>query len=145
MRTADPRVARIVEAFERLEAADVARVGRLYAADARFKDPFNEVAGRAAIERIFAHMFVALQRPRFVVHEVLVQGDQALLTWDFRFGVGRWARGELCIRGATHLRLDAEGRIAEHRDYWDAAEELYAKLPLLGPLMRWLQRRGAAR
>ena len=26
-----------------------------------------------------------------------------------------------------------------HRDYWDAAEELYEKLPLLGALMRWLK------
>ena len=37
------------------------------------------------------------------------------------------------------LVFDADGRIARHRDYWDAAEELYMKLPLLGRLMRWLQ------
>jgi hypothetical protein len=30
-----------------------------------------------------------------------------------------------------------------HRDYWDAAGELYAKLPLVGPLMRFLARRMA--
>jgi hypothetical protein len=29
---------------------------------------------------------------------------------------------------------------AVHRDYWDAAEELYEKLPLLGSLMRWWKR-----
>ncbi|MCA0424309.1 MAG: nuclear transport factor 2 family protein, partial [Proteobacteria bacterium] len=39
------------------------------------------------------------------------------------------------------LRLAADGRIAEHRDYWDAAEELYEKLPAIGALMRWLKRR----
>jgi hypothetical protein len=27
-----------------------------------------------------------------------------------------------------------------HRDYWDAAEELYEKLPVVGSLMRWLKR-----
>jgi hypothetical protein len=27
-----------------------------------------------------------------------------------------------------------------HRDYWDAAEELYEKLPVLGGLMRFLKR-----
>jgi len=27
-----------------------------------------------------------------------------------------------------------------HRDYWDAANELYAQLPLIGALMRWLRR-----
>ncbi len=44
------------------------------------------------------------------------------------------------IRGASHLRFAGDGRIAMHRDYWDAAEELYEKLPLLGALMRWLKR-----
>jgi hypothetical protein len=43
------------------------------------------------------------------------------------------------IRGATHLRFNDEGKVTWHRDYWDAAEELYAKLPLIGWLMRSLQ------
>ena len=30
------------------------------------------------------------------------------------------------------------------RDYWDAAEELYEKLPIVGTLMRWLKRRAAS-
>ncbi|NDH57873.1 MAG: nuclear transport factor 2 family protein, partial [Betaproteobacteria bacterium] len=37
-----------------------------------------------------------------------------------------------------------EGKIAEHRDYWDAAEELYEKIPLLRWLMRWLRRKIAS-
>jgi hypothetical protein len=53
----------------------------------------------------------------------------------------RFDRREQCIRGATHLRFAADGRIAMHRDYWDAAEELYEKLPVVGTLMRWLKRR----
>jgi hypothetical protein len=45
------------------------------------------------------------------------------------------------IQGASHLRLDGQGRVAQHRDYWDAAEELYETLPIVGTLMRWLKRR----
>ena len=55
----------------------------------------------------------------------------------------RWRRGEQCIHGGSHLRFAPDGRIAEHRDYWDAAEELYAKLPVIGALMRWLRARAA--
>jgi steroid delta-isomerase len=40
------------------------------------------------------------------------------------------------------LILNDDGRIAQHRDYWDAAEELYEKLPVIGGLMRWMRRRG---
>ena len=136
----DARVARLVAFYEQLTPASLAELPRLYAPDARFKDPFNEVQGTAAIAAIFEHMFRTLQRPRFVVHEILVQGEQCFLAWDFVFGLKRGG-AELTVRGATHLRLAPDGRVAVHRDYWDAAEELYEKLPLLGALMRWLKRR----
>jgi steroid Delta-isomerase len=141
VKSRDPRVQRIVDAFEQLRPADVERLGELYAADARFKDPFNEVQGVAAIQQVFRHMFVALDMPRFVIRDVICDGDQCFLSWDFLFRMRRFRNDEQCIRGATHLRLAADGRIDEHRDYWDAAEELYQKLPLVGALMRWLKRR----
>lgn len=140
-RSTDPRVARIVEAFETLTPADVARLGDFYAMDAAFKDPFNEVRGVPAIQQVFTHMYVALEAPRFVIHDVIVQGDQCVLTWDFLFRFRRFRSDLQTVRGASHLKLDAEGLITLHRDYWDVAEELYEKLPAVGALMRWLKRR----
>jgi ketosteroid isomerase-like protein len=134
-------VQRIVERFEGLQAADVETLGEIYTADARFKDPFNEVQGVPAIQQVFRHMFLALHEPRFVIRDVVCDGDQCFLSWDFLFRMRRFRSDEQCIRGGTHLRLAADGHISEHRDYWDAAEELYEKLPLVGPLIRWLKRR----
>lgn len=139
----DPRVQAVVATFEDLTADRLDSLGSLYASDARFKDPFNDVQGRSAIRAIFAHMFQTLDRPRFVIQEVVVQGDQCFLSWDFHFRMKRFRRDAQCIHGGSHLRFGADGRIALHRDYWDAAEELYAKLPLLGSLMRWLKRRAS--
>jgi len=137
-RHADPRVARLIEVFEALSAADVARLGEFYTEQTYFKDPFNEVNSLAAVQRIFRHMFDTLDQPRFVVHDAVAEAGQCLLTWDFRFG----ARGKAyTVRGSSHLRFAADGRVAYHRDYWDTAEELYEKLPLIGALMRWLRRR----
>ena len=45
------------------------------------------------------------------------------------------------MRGGSHLKLTEAGLIELHRDYWDAAEELYEKLPAVGSLMRWLKKR----
>lgn len=141
VKTTDPRAQRVVEVFERLLPADVARLGELYTDDAHFKDPFNEVQGLPAIRGIFEHMFVALDGPRFEIRDVLVQGEQCFLTWDFVFRMKRLRRDEQRIHGGSHLRFAPDGRVAMHRDYWDAAEELYEKLPVLGGLMRWLKRR----
>ena len=86
-------------------------------------------------------MFVALDEPRFVVHDIMQQGDQCFLTWDFIFRFKRFSREQQTVRGGSHLKLDAAGLVTLHRDYWDAAEELYEKLPAVGALMRWLKRR----
>ena len=135
-------VQRLVQFFEQLQPHDLPRLPQLYAPDARFKDPFNEVQGLAAIEHIFAHMFESMDAPHFVVTERIVQGRQCFLVWDFhfrfkRFDSTRWQT----VRGGTHLVFSDEGLVTLHRDYWDAAEELYEKLPLVGGLMRWLKRR----
>jgi len=136
----DPRTARLVAAYEALRPDTVPALLALYDEEALFKDPFNEVRGQAAIGRIFAHMFQALAAPRFEVRVAVTEGDDAFLTWDFHFArrgqTERWT-----IRGATHLLYTPAGQVSVHRDYWDAAEELYAKLPLLGLMMRALQRR----
>ncbi|NWG76307.1 MAG: nuclear transport factor 2 family protein [Rubrivivax sp.] len=136
----DP-VTRVKRYFETLTPESVARIGEVYAEDAWFKDPFNEVRGTSAIARIFARMFAQLDAPRFVVRDTVASGAQAFLTWDFRFRLKRRRLDEQTIRGATHLRFAPDGRIIYHRDYWDVAEELYEKLPALGPLLRLLKRR----
>ena len=131
----------LIEFYESLAPDSVGRIADLYAADAWFKDPFNEVRGSVAIERIFRHMFAQVREPRFAVWRQFVVGDEAMLLWEFGFRLRNWRPRTLQrVRGASHLRFDAAGRVTHHRDYWDSAEELYAKLPLLGCAARGLQR-----
>jgi hypothetical protein len=56
--------------------------------------------------------------PEIWMGEPLVYGDRAVVEW--------WAvvieNGELVsLAGASFLRFDAEGRVAEQHDYWDTA------------------------
>lgn len=142
---AEKPVDALMRYFEALTPDSVARIHEFYAAHARFKDPFNDVRGAAAIERIFAHMFRQVESPRFVFAEQIVDVRSAFLVWDFHFGVRFWGRRrDLVIRGASHLLFAPDGKVLLHRDYWDSGEELYMKLPLLGMLIRALRRRLAA-
>ncbi|MEO0314871.1 MAG: hypothetical protein RI928_1327 [Pseudomonadota bacterium] len=131
---------RLIRFFETINVSNVGQLAQVYSEDVFFKDPFNEVNGLPEVVRIFSHMFEQVDGPRFVVTSHVLQGDQAFLTWDFLFRMKRFSAVEQCIRGATHVRFGPDGRANFHRDYWDAAEELYEKLPLLGSLMRVLKR-----
>jgi steroid Delta-isomerase len=138
--TPDQALARLVHFFETISPESVQiELGTLYAPQARFKDPFNDVTGHADIAAIFAHMFEQVNQPRFVVTGSVLQGGQAFLTWDFLFTMKRFSRTPQCIKGATHIVFGQDGAVTLHRDYWDAAEELYEKLPMIGALMRWLK------
>ncbi len=131
----------LIRFYHDLTPESVGRFAEFYSADAYFKDPFNEVRGVSAIERIFAHMFKQVDAPRFVVTEQVVDAGGAMLVWEFCYRVRLWGKGEAQVmRGVSHLRFDADGKVCYHRDYWDTAEELYMKLPGLGTLMRGLRR-----
>jgi hypothetical protein len=134
MTHADPRAQALIQFYEQLKPADLDRLDTLYAERCYFKDPFNEVSDRGAVRRIFAHMFETVRSPRFVVHDAIVEGAQCFLSWDFLFN-------DMRVRGSSHLRFGADGRVNYHRDYWDAAEELYEKLPVLGGLLRMIKKR----
>lgn len=133
-----PQLDALVAFFEHLGPDDLERFAEFYAEDAYFKDPFNELHGVAAITKVFAHMFATVEAPRFRITERFPSEGGAMLLWTFHFLM----RGRpQTITGASHLRFDASGKVNFHRDYWDAAEELYEKLPVLGWLLRGLKRR----
>jgi len=118
-----------------LTRQSVRHIGQFYAPEVVFKDPFNEVRGVAAMMSIYEHMFDTTDDPRFVIDDRVVDGDQAFITWAFQFGL----KGKpYVIIGSTHLKFNADGLVVLHRDYWDAAEELLQKLPLVGGLIRRL-------
>lgn len=140
----DRRVARAVAWFEAMTRENVATLGDIYATNVSFRDPFNDVRGLAAVERIYVDMFDRLDDCRFEFLETVVDERGALLMWNMHFRFRQYRRATpQTIHGATHLKFDANGKIVYHRDYWDAADELYTKLPVIGPLMRWLKRRMA--
>jgi len=130
--------------FERLDAGNLTELDAYYAQNAWFKDPFHEVTGAASIRAILKHTFDKLPGARFRVTRRFPGASQdAVILWEMDF-VMPVTRQPTTIRGATHLEFDLAGKVIRHRDYWDAAEELYAKLPLVGCLMRGLQRMGRA-
>ena len=66
MHPAPEHVARVIAFFESITPQTLDQLASVYATDARFKDPFNDVRGLPAVRRVFDHMFVALRQPRFV-------------------------------------------------------------------------------
>ena len=133
---------RLVDYWQTLTPETVDAIATIYTEDAYFRDPFNEVTGIEKIRHLFADMFVRLDEPTFTITETIEQPHGALLIWDFTFRI-KTLKPEMNrrIHGTSHIRFAPDGRVQYHRDYWDAAGELYEQLPLVGTLMRFLKKR----
>ena len=92
-----PEFMRLAEYWQTLTPAAVDAIATVYAEDAYFRDPFNEVTGIEKIRHIFADMFVRLNEPRFTILETIEQlngsaGEgvrSAFMIWDFTFRINR--------------------------------------------------------
>lgn len=131
----------LIPFYEHLRPQDVDGFERFYRHDACFRDPFNQVSSIDGIKRIFSHMFTQVHDPAFRVTKSIVGDGDAILFWTFHFRFkGMGCKSAQSLEGVTHLAFDENGQVTLHRDYWDAAEELYGRLPVIGSLMRGLQR-----
>jgi steroid delta-isomerase len=123
--------------FTNLSLKDLDALESYFAPNARFKDPFNDVIGVEAIRKIFIHMFSTTKNPRFVVINNAKNDDVLFLNWLFKFERNNkdWE-----IEGCSRISFQDDSKVSEHIDFWDPAEQIYAKVILLRPLVNFLTR-----
>ena len=128
--------------FDELSPASKGELIKLAHPDIHFVDPFNDVRGIDKLLAVFDHMFETTREPKFVTEPPIVAGNTAFIKWRFSCTIEqRFFKRAMMIDGVTEVRFDKAGLITAHIDYWDAASQLYEKLPLLGGLLRMIRQR----
>lgn len=142
MTTVAERAAIYARFFDTLSPAGKDELRRLVHPTVHFVDPFNDIRGAEKLMAVFDHMFATTRNPRFVTEPPLVAGNTAFIKWRFTCTIqNRLYRQDMTIDGVSEVLFDAAGLVVAHIDYWDAARQLYEKLPLLGGLLRLVRRR----
>jgi hypothetical protein len=113
----------------------------VYDENVHFTDPTQE---RQGLEAYIAAQEGLLQRCDDVFLEadaVALSGDLAFVEWT----MGLKIKGiEFLYPGTSRLRLGADGRIIDHRDYFDFVGPTFTPVPLVGGFVRWLYGRFVA-
>jgi steroid delta-isomerase len=120
---------RYVEAMVSLTPDRLDAFVDLFAPNARFKDPFHDVRGKAQIRAIFAHMYEVLNDVRFKPCSQASNDNKLFLSWTFE-ARQRWL-GDINIPGASEITFTPDGLVSEHIDYWDKSD-LYKNLNFAG-------------
>lgn len=128
--------------LETLTPASVASIGRLAAPNMRFRDPIHDVRGVDNVKRIYAGLFEAVDDPRFVVTHYACTEDLCFLRWHFTCRPRTFGKGHPWIVDAVSaIRFDAQGKITDQVDYWDAGQYMYERFRVIGPVFRFFRKR----
>lgn len=113
----------------------------LYDEAVHFTDPTQE---RQGLDAYIAAQEGLLQRCDDVFLEpgaVALSGDVAFVEWTMGLKIKGF---EFLYPGTSRLRLGADGRIIDHRDYFDFVGPTFTPVPVVGGFVRWLYGRFVA-
>lgn len=114
--------------------------GKFFDENSLFEDPFQRVFGIEQIYKVFENMYTTLYEPKFFIEEIVEQGDVAYIRWSFTYALH--SKGVLQnFTGVSRVEFSKDQKVLSHIDYWDAASNVYEKIPLLGSILRFIKRK----
>lgn len=121
---------------------DLSRLDALTTDDVRFKDPINDLTGRAALKAIFHDALEAVADTKVEIVGVAWAGpERAFVKWRYGGSILRLKLTNWQIYGMSDIQFSADGRISSHEDHWDLAAGLFEHFPVIGWLVRRLRQR----
>ncbi len=109
-----------------------------YSEDVVFEDPTQKKKGLKAYldaqEGLLRRCDDVLLKPLAIACD----GTTAFVEWE----MGLKIKGiEFVYPGATRLLLNDDGKIVDHRDYFDFVGPTFEPVPVIGSFVRWLYKR----
>ena len=110
----------------------------VYDAKVHFQDPTQEKQGIEAYITAQEGLIRRCDDVFLVPGAVALSGETAFVEWT----MGLKIKGiEFVYPGTSRLLIGADGKIVEHRDYFDFVGPTFEPVPVVGGFVRWLYRR----
>lgn len=128
----------VVRLFNDLTPAKLDCLGDIYSPGIFFRDPVFEVRGLTLLRGVLSRRLEKIGGISVKLLDAHGDDHTGFLLWIMKYQ----HRGETHeIRGTSHFKFAADGRISEQQDHWDASFPIYGEYPPLGWLMRQIKQR----
>lgn len=91
----------------------------IYANNVFFKDPLNEFRGLDRYKQMLGFIQTWFINPQLDLHDISQSGDTIKTRWTLSWTTPLPWKPRISIPGWSELRLNADGLISSHIDYWD--------------------------
>lgn len=114
----------------------------VYAENIWFNDTVKTITNRADLLHYMLHTASLVKSTRVDVRDIARTDDGYYVRWVMRVEPANPRYGAVWQSiGMTHIRLNNEGEVILHQDYWDAAGGMFEHFPVLGWMIRNIKAR----
>lgn len=118
------------------------QVPEIYADDAYFNDTLTQLRGADQISDYLAYGVDQFDQISFKPLSASEDGADYYFRWEFLLRDKDINDGQpFASIGMSHIRFNEAGKVILHQDFWDSAHGLYQYLPVVGSIVRRVDRR----
>ncbi|NJM61702.1 MAG: DUF2358 domain-containing protein [Oscillatoriales cyanobacterium RU_3_3] len=93
----------------------------IYAKDVYFEDPVNRFTGFDRYQKMIGFMAAFFQDIKLDLHDISQLGDTVETRWTLSWKAPLPWRPQMAISGRSELKINSDGLICSHIDYWDCS------------------------
>jgi Uncharacterized conserved protein (DUF2358) len=93
----------------------------IYAKDVYFEDPVNRFTGFDRYRKMIGFMGTFFQNIKLDLHDISQLGDTVETRWTLSWKAPLPWKPQMAISGRSELKINSDGLICSHIDYWDCS------------------------
>jgi hypothetical protein len=129
--------------YRQPDLAALENIDRIYTQDIEFRDPVHAIHGRLGVKNYLRGLYANTSTMNFVYLDEQVSENMATIVWNMTFAHNKLKGGKpIEVRGITQIRFT--DRIYYHEDFFDLGAMLYQNVPVLGSVIRYINKRLSA-
>ncbi len=119
------------------EVPSVDELRRYFTDDLVFEDPLQHIEGLEAYWEMNERLLKKNTDLKITMEESAQNGPHIMFTYSLSMSPSKKMSKMLSVTGMTYVRLNDEGKIEYHRDYWDFNSAMLSMFPRA---QRWYKR-----
>ena len=130
--------------LENIGSADFIRANtsKTYTADAYLNDTLTTHQGAADIEKYFLKTSESMTSCLVTIDDVARSGFDHYIRWTMIITAPALSKGQpVHSTGISQIRIDRDGKVTLHQDFWDSGEHFFGKLPVAGGVIGFIRKR----
>ncbi|OKH39033.1 hypothetical protein NIES2119_07815 [[Phormidium ambiguum] IAM M-71] len=93
----------------------------IYAEDVYFQDPMNQFRGIKRYQQMIGFIRTWFIHPQLDLHEISRQADLIETRWTLSWNTPLPWKPRISISGWSELKLNSDGLVVSHIDYWNCS------------------------